>query len=377
MRKDWKMRSFLKLAVSLLAAGMLAACAAPKIVKTSGPFWPAAPQKPMISFVTGLRSKQDLPRHISSWERFKQAAVGERDIAILFRPTGCALSAGGKRLYVTDWVRGYVIVFDFQHETTSTIGAPGSSKPLVRPMSVALDRDENVYVVDGGPNLVRVYDKNGKWLRDIQPLPPVAEPFIRPVGIAIDKTRGLVYVSDPAMPDSVKHRIYVFNEAGKFIRYIGTRGNKDGQFNFPTGLWVDGNGMLYVVDSMNFRIQIFNPRGKFVAKFGQEGDAPGYFDKINAVATDGFGNIYVTDGGASGVTIFNSKYQPLLWFGGLSAKPGYFSIPLGITVDPRTEKIYVADSINARVNVYKLLQTSEAQSFEDIQKTKTAKAPGT
>ncbi len=359
-----------KLFVLLLLAILFAACATPN-VKIVKPVWPDPPQKPMIRFVTGLRSKEDLPRHLTGWQKFKQAALGERDIAILLQPSDAAISEDGQRLYVTDWVRGYIIVFDFETNTTRTIGAPGSDKPLTRPMSVALDGDENVYAIDQGLKMVRVFDKNGKVLRDIAPF-GTSEPFERPVGIAVDKKRNLVYVSDASNPSSKNHRLYVFNTDGAFVRYIGTRGEKDGQFNIPTFLYVNDQGMLYVCDSLNFRIQIFDPEGNFVAKLGQEGDSPGYFDKIKGVATDSFGNIYVADSGMSGVTIYNSKFQPLLYFGGYSGKPGYFQLPMGIAID-KSNKIYVVDSISARVNVYQLLQTTAEQSFQEIQEPQTDK----
>lgn len=352
--------SGVKIATALCALALISGCAAREIPKIEKPVWPDAPHKPMVRFVTGLRSKEDLPRKLSSWEKFKEASLGSQDLAVLFQPSGVAISDDGQRLYVSDWVQGFIVVFDFQKNITRTIGA-GSEKPLSGPITVALDKDENVYAMDQMLKLVRVYDRNGKFLRDIAPVGKAA-PLERPVGIAIDKKRGLVYVSDASNVDSLNHRIYVFSADGAFIRYIGTRGDVDGAFNVPTFLYVDDQGMLYVCDSLNFRIQIFDPEGKFVAKFGTHGDTPGYFAKIKGIAKDGFGNIYVADAGASGVTMFNSKFQPLLYFGGLSKKPGYFQGPMGVAID-KNNKIYVVDSLSARVNVYQLLQTEAAESF--------------
>lgn len=356
------MRRLGTIAIWLSALAMIAGCATAKAVTFEKPTWPSPPQKARIQFVTGLRSKDDLPKEKTFKDRFQEAAFGSRDVAVVYQPSGLAISEDGNRLYVADWVVGYIVVFDLDRNDTSVIGAPTSKKPLSRPISVALDRAENVYAVDQGARKVGVYDRRGNFLRDIMPFGTV-EPFERPVGIAIDKKRGLLYVSDGSHVTSLNHRIYVFTTDGEFVRYLGTRGNADGAFNVPTFLYVDDDGVLYVCDSLNFRVQLFDPDGKFIAKFGTHGDTPGYFSKMKGIARDSFGNIYVVDAGASGVTLFNSKFQPLLYFGGLSASPGYFQGPMAIAID-RKNRIYVADSLSARVNVYQLLQTRAEESFE-------------
>lgn len=349
----------LKTVFAVALTALLAGCAGQKVAEIKKPVWPDPPQTPRIKFITGLRSKDDLAREKSFSEKFQEAAFGQKDTGFVYQPTGLAVSDDGKRLYVADWVTGYIVVFDFEKNNTSIIGGKDSKKPLSTPMTVALDSAENVYAVD--KTIVRVFDKGGNFLRDITTLG--TEPFERPVGVAIDKARNLLYVSDASHVNSINHRIYVFTTEGKFLRFIGRRGNVDGAFNVPTYLWVDKEGRLYVCDSLNFRIQIFDHEGKFLAKFGQQGDAPGYFSKIKGVATDSFGNIYVVDAGSSGVTFFNSKFQPLLYFGGLSAEPGYFQGPTAIAID-KDNKIYVADALSARVNVYQLLQKKAEESFE-------------
>lgn len=348
-----------KATLALCLCGLLAGCAAP-VVKKDELVWPDPPQTARIKFVTGLRSRDDLPKEKSFMEKFQETAFGSNDLAVLYQPSGLAVSDDANRLYVADWVRGYVVVFDFEHSKTYVIGGPDAPKPLSSPYSVALDSAENVYALDQGAKLIRVYDKSGKYLRDITAFG--AEPFERVTGLAVDKARNLLYVADSSRVASQNHRIYVFSTDGKFLRYIGKRGAGDGEFNTPTFLSVDDGGTLYVCDSLNFRIQLFAPDGKFVAKFGEKGDAPGYFAKIKGVARDTFGNIYVADGGSSTVTLFNAKYQPLLFFGGLSAKPGFFQAPTAVAID-RNNKIYVVDTLSARVNVYQLVNTSAADSF--------------
>ena len=52
-----------------------------------------------------------------------------------------------------------------------------------------------------------------------------------------------------------------FNVDGSLITQLGTRGNAEGQFNYPGGLVVSKTGQLYVCDWNNNRIQVFKVTG--------------------------------------------------------------------------------------------------------------------
>ena len=43
----------------------------------------------------------------------------------------------------------------------------------------------------------------------------------------------------------------------EFLRKWGTEGDEDGQFRYPKGLAIDGDGNVYVGDGDNNRIQVF------------------------------------------------------------------------------------------------------------------------
>ena len=50
-------------------------------------------------------------------------------------------------------------------------------------------------------------------------------------------------------------KFYPSNPGGELR--IGTAGSGDGQFNYPSGVALDGLGNVYVADSSNNRIQVF------------------------------------------------------------------------------------------------------------------------
>ena len=81
----------------------------------------------------------------------------------------------------------------------------------------------------------------------------------------------------------------MFDVEGKFILKFGKQGNKDGEFNEPSYLSVNKQGLLMVCDSYNHRVQVFELSGKFITKFGSEGSGRGEFKSpfSTAILSDG------------------------------------------------------------------------------------------
>jgi DNA-binding beta-propeller fold protein YncE len=95
------------------------------------------------------------------------------------------------------------------------------------------------------------------------------------------------------------------------------------------------------------------------------------FDKPKGTALDSFGNLYAVDSGWSNIQIFNDKQQILLFFGGRGSIPGLLGNPTAIAID-KNNRIYVGDSLNHRVEIYQLVNTSA----EDSHLVPPAKAGG-
>ena len=270
---------------------------------------------------------------------------------------GLAVSEDGERLYVVDSVWRVVAVFDFGESEFRLIGA-GPENAVNGPLGVALDADENVYVADTRAKLVRVYSRDGKFLRDIG-----KQILVRPTGVAVNSSLGRVYVVDGGRGDWQRgHNIKLFDLEGNLIKEVGRRGNESGMLSFPTYATLDDQGRLYVVDSANFRVQVFDPEGNFLWGFGRPGDQMGEFSRAKAVALDTFGNIYVVDSNWNNVQIFNQEGTLLLFFGGKGAAVGLLTSPAGIAID-KNNKIYVADSFGKGVNMYQLVNTTAADAI--------------
>jgi DNA-binding beta-propeller fold protein YncE len=175
----------------------------------------------------------------------------------------------------------------------------------------------------------------------------------QPTGVAYSKQADELWVVE-----TNAHRIAVLDENGKLIRHIGSRGTAEGEFNYPTHIWIGRNNLVYVVDAMNFRVQVLTQAGKVVSVFGQPGDASGYFARPKGIATDSHGNIYVADALFHVVQVFDLKGNFLYKIGSQGQEPGAFWMPSGIYIDA-LDFIYVADTYNARVQVFQLVYATK------------------
>ena len=365
MTDEWIMTTLRRAAllIGLLLVGV--GCATMPQTQVTEMVWPAPPLAPRIRFEGLLRNSRDLKR--SPRDLFQEALFGMKRLPdSLTQPMGLATSRDGTRLYVADYGKPGVFIFDFKTQQMSPLGA---ASDLKAPFGVAVDDQDAIYVSDSSLRLIRVFDADGKVLRDI-----THESLERPTGIAIDAARHRLYVSDSSRSKSEHHSVLLFDLNGTYQRALGKQGNKPGEFFFPTYLAVDTEGNLYVADTLNGRLQVLSPEGEYLKTIGERGDAYGMFDKPKGVALDKFGNVYVADSGWSNVQIFNQHGDVLLFFGGRGHFPGLLFNPTGIAID-RNNRIYVADAFNGRVGIYQLMNTTAQDSFAEA--TKSAAAAST
>ena len=60
--------------------------------------------------------------------------------------------------------------------------------------------------------------------------------------------------------------ISIFSPTGEKLQSFGSRGSGPGQFNYPCGVAVDGDGNILVM--VSYCIQKFTSNGKFITKVG-------------------------------------------------------------------------------------------------------------
>jgi DNA-binding beta-propeller fold protein YncE len=312
------------------------------------PVWPLPPEPARIRYVTSFRGVADFSAKPP--KRWKSALFGQdlsdsRPPDALVKPYGVAVSPAGL-VFVTDTASRRVFVFDQERRTVTFLGDKGTAK-LSKPTGIAVGPDGSVFVADATLNRIFVF---GPDLRLSIAIGREGE-LESPAGLAVDGQRGLLYVAD-----SKKHQVLCYSTAdGAAVRTIGRRGGEPGEFNFPTNVFVDKDGHLYVADTLNFRIQSFNPDGTLLNVFGTLGDTPGSLNRPKGVGVDGEGHVYVADSSFNNFQIFDQAGQLLLFVGSAGSGPGEFLLPAGLFIDAKS-RIYVVDQGNARVQVFQYLR---------------------
>jgi sugar lactone lactonase YvrE len=333
---------------TLLALAALAGACATTPKPQGDAEWPAPPDPPRIRYVRTIRTPADLPS--SGWQALRKVFFGTDKTLAVFNPTALALSPDDRRLYVACTASARVLEIDLVKGGIKLAAASGR-RPK-HPFGLATDALGNLYVADQLEKVVLVYEPGGAFLREIG-----RKKLERPTGLAVDRRRQVLYVTEGGKVDDRRHQIEVFSLDGKHLRTIGTRGQDAGQFNFPSYLAVGPDGLLYVADTLNFRIQMFDPQGALLGMFGSANAGIGGFNKLKGLAFDTAGNLHAADAANSMVQIFNPNQQLLLPYGGLGPDLPLMQTPNGIAIDSRNN-IYVADLVLNRVNQYVLVDAS-------------------
>jgi DNA-binding beta-propeller fold protein YncE len=300
--------------------------------------WPEPPDRARIEWVSIFASAADLGITRSVWARVASLVTGGGEMRMV-RPAGVAAAAG--IVAVADPGARLVHVFDLNRRRARALDACGATR-LSEPVAVAL-LGQRLYVSDATAARIQVFDLDGEcaggW---------ALESGSRPAGLAADAQRMRLYVADVGA-----HQILGFDPQGHAVLRFGSRGSGPGQFNYPTWVALDATGNLYVTDTLNFRVQVFDPDGRTLGAFGRQGDGSGELARPKGIGVDREGHLYLVDALFDAVQLFDREGRYLMVLGRRGHAAGQFWLPSGLAIDG--DRIYVADSYNRRVQVFRFL----------------------
>jgi len=312
----------------------------PDIRKTL--LWPSAPSKPRIQYMQSIHTAKNLGIEQGLFSTLVSWFTGEQQQSLV-RPTAILMTPGGI-LYVADPGARGVHRFNTKESKYQLIQG-SETKALLSPIGLAPGKNKTVLVTDSRTgqvfSLSAENDHATPFLLDT--------PLQQPTGIATINNGEYVYIVDTA-----QHKLLKFNGSGKLLKTIGQRGSKPAQFNFPTMI-TSNNNKLMITDTLNFRVQIFDQSDQYLSQFGRVGDGSGDLARPKGIAIDSYGHIYVVDALFHNMQLFREDGTLLLSVGQRGRTAGQFWLPSGIFIDRKKNIIYVADSFNQRIQVFKYI----------------------
>jgi DNA-binding beta-propeller fold protein YncE len=215
-----------------------------------------------------------------------------------------------------------------------------------KPVGVSVGPDGNVYVPDTHYDRVIVYSPGGKEIRRWGERGDKPGQFIWPTDVAFDKA-GNCYVSEYGGND----RIQVFAPDGSFLRSFGKFGNGDGEFSRPQSMVIDGE-FVYVTDACNHRMVVFKTDGTFVRNFGELGSGLGQFRFPWGLDEDAKGRLVVCEFGNNRLQLVDKETGKGLAVWGVPGRdPGQLAYPWAVALDHKG-RVMAVDSGNNRVQVF-------------------------
>lgn len=207
-------------------------------------------------------------------------------------PNGIAVDAKGN-VYVVDNGNGVVDKIDTSGHLSIFAGTPGHSgtpqpgkatqSPLDAPYGVGVDGAGNVYIADGGANVIEKVTPQGILsivagtgsAAAAVPGPATSSPMDSPYAVEVD-SHGNLYIADTFNSDILK------------VDSSGTLSVFANAFQLPVGLAIDAEGNVYVADVLASSIIKLTPAGVPSVVAG-----PSDVDGPAGLAFDAGGNLYI------------------------------------------------------------------------------------
>jgi sugar lactone lactonase YvrE len=196
---------------------------------------------------------------------------------------------------------------------------------------------------------------------------PKGLPLYCPLSVAVDR-QDTIYVSDNDN-STVHERIIKLSATGQALGewHLFPTGNI-GKTQGPGSIAFDAQGNMYVADLGRYKVLKVSPGGKILTSWGSYGSGQGQFEQPEAVAVDSHDNVYVGDNERDRIRI--EKFSGTGTFLGIvltQVRPqrqiGFTDFnPIGLAIDS-SDNLYVAN------DVYITKQSPTGQVLDKLQIT--------
>lgn len=202
--------------------------------------------------------------------------------------------------------------------------------------------DMSLYVADTATNHVLHFSWDGRLLRSLGHENTLA----RPAGLVVDDATGQLLVAD-----SLYNHVVVFNSFG---RVLATLKSLEAHSIESMARGPDG---LYLVDRIGRQVVVMGLDGRDRYVIGND-----TLKDPRAIAVDRFNRVFVSDDFDNTIKVFEHR-ELAASFGGPGATPASFNRITHLSLDQNT--LYVADSLNGRIQIFHLALPREKGSMPE------------
>jgi sugar lactone lactonase YvrE len=269
----------------------------------------------------------------------------------LRHPSNVAMTSDN-RILVLDGVSNRVVTYSYEGKFLSSFGKGGNGEAeLSYPLGMCIDAKDNIYIADSGNARVQIYNREGKHLQQIKLPQSKTQKKPDPTDVVVDNPRQLLYVVD-----NENHQVLIYDlQAKAFTRTIGGMSHKEDGFRWPFSLYIDQQGVVYVVDVINTRVRTILPEEDFKlgGDIGSWGVEKGELFRPKGVAVNAKGQIFIADSYLGVIQMFDPKGKFLAVLSDDKGKVKRFTTPTRLYFD-RNGLFYVVEMFANRISVYRV-----------------------
>ncbi|UCE79809.1 MAG: hypothetical protein JSV13_04005, partial [Nitrospiraceae bacterium] len=160
------------------------------------------------------------------------------------------IAVTGSRIYVTDSTNNVGVIYDKSQPDNA--GISFGSGLLDFPTGIAVDETKGeVFVIDHGNRFIRIFDLDGTYLKGVD----IYLTHLRPLGITVYE--GRMYITDAYHSMVSVYEYDGVTDTYAFVKNFGIYGDGVGELKTPSDGAVDKDRKLFVANTNNQRIEVF------------------------------------------------------------------------------------------------------------------------
>lgn len=210
--------------------------------------------------------------------------------AELAEPVGLDIAPNGNVL-IADQGKQAILVFNSKGEYLYTISG---DKGKVVPLCIKTDKKGNAYVFDQTAKKFRIYDSQGKTIREFPSRKLSAKNGITAIDMDPEKGRIFGVSSEQSKYYELKEDKFTAYNAGEVVEPGGIVYNRSKR-------------LVFISDAYNNKIVVYDEQGKYLGEFGKTGNGMNEFRQPGGMAFDETGKLYVADRGNNRIVIYTAR----------------------------------------------------------------------